>query len=366
MKVSKKPTMVKVSDLSTWFGRRSTDSLPTGPSTQPRDRDNYQRGYDNNGNRGYDRGERVFNRNGAAGYRGERSADVFGSRNDRWDGLGYNRVNRGGGFGDRDSRNSFASFGSRKPTFSMKTTATTIVPQAVQPAPIPAASNQSISLIIDKKASRKEKHADKKKEKEEVARRAKEAKDQKEAKEAAELQRLEDDEATAKTVVGDVIGSDLKGAELCSYIEKLEVIPTGSVLISEVLLNLEDPLSTAWCRKSEYGSAIAMLVSGNKKAQIRALNEIQLHCNKLKFPKVDTKSGARGLIEILFELCYTQEVIDYEGFVAWSEDNAEVPGKINAIVQTTNFIRLLSEQDFDNDEDENEEEEIDAPLPTIK
>ena len=176
------------------------------------------------------------------------------------------------------------------------------------------------------------------------------------------LKRLENEEAVAKTVVTDIIGTGLKGAELCSYIEKLEVIPTGSVLISEVLLNLEDPLSTAWCTRSEYGSAIAILVSGNSKAQIRALNEIQLHCNKLMFPKVD----ARGLIEILFELCYTQEVIEYEGFIAWSEDNAEVPGKINAIVQTTNFIRLLSEHDFDDDENENEGEEIDAPLPTIK
>jgi hypothetical protein len=243
----------------------------------------------------------------------------------------------------------------------------TTAPQASQPAPIPAASNQSVSLVVDKRASRKVMQADKKKEKEEAARRAKEAKERKEAKEAAELQRLEDDEAAAKTVVADIIGTGLKGDDLCSYIEKLEVIPTGSVLVSEVLLNLEDPLSTAWCRKSEYGSAIAMLVSGNTKAQIRALNEIQLYCNKLKFPKVDyAKSVSRWLIEVVFELCYTQEVMDHEGFIAWSEDNAEVPGKINAIVQTTNFIRLLSEHDFDDDENENEEEEIDAPLPTIK
>ena len=70
----------------------------------------------------------------------------------------------------------------------------------------------------------------------------------------------------------------------------------------------------------------------------------------------------------MFQVMYTNEIIDNEGFGAWSEDdNDEIPGKLNAVVQTTNFISMLSEvDDEEGEEDEEEEEfEVDATRETI-
>merc|ERR1712146_532657 len=199
---------------------------------------------------------------------------------------------------------------------------------------------------------------------------------EKEAAQAAKEEKMQAEKQkrdTAAKLSEDIVARGIKGADLVKYIEDLETKPEPSSLISVILSQITNPTASAaasckWCAKSEYGHALATLNEGNVLKQLFCLYEVQKFCDSIKFPKIDVKGEKKNLIEVMFQVMYTNEIIDNEGFGVWSEDdNDEIPGKLNAVVQTTNYISMLSEVDDgeEGEEDEEEEFEVDATRETI-
>jgi hypothetical protein len=167
----------------------------------------------------------------------------------------------------------------------------------------------------------------------------------------------------------EIYDKNLKGETLSEYISSLSSKPEPSSLISVILNNVDDPCNNTasvlkWCSKSEYGSALGLLLKGQPKKQISALFEIQKYFNNIKFPKVEVKSEKRNLIELLFQVLFSNDIIEQAGFQEWMYDETEeIPGKQTAVIQTTNFMIMLN--DIDQDEEEYEDDEVDAVRETI-
>lgn len=198
----------------------------------------------------------------------------------------------------------------------------------------------------------------------EAARKAKEAKELLEEKARREKEEEEKRDLASIASSKLLLDSSLKGAALVEHWKGLQVDVSGSTFVSEILKSLIDPLSLKWCSKSEYGECISKMLHQNTRMQVRTLHAIQTHCNQHKFPKITVKDSKRNFIEVLFQLLYQYDIIDTNGFLSWKDDESDIPGKINALLQTNSFFEFLNEDD-DADEEEEEEEEIDAPLPTI-
>lgn len=131
-----------------------------------------------------------------------------------------------------------------------------------------------------------------------------------------------------------------------------------------VLASINDPLSLNWCLKSEYGTALHYLLSGKEKVQVRAIYALQEHCYVQKFPKLTVKEQTKYLFEVLMQLCYHYDILEHASFLAWADDDSDEAGKESALIQSSNFLQFLNEEDID-DEEEEDEEEIDSPLPTM-
>lgn len=197
---------------------------------------------------------------------------------------------------------------------------------------------------------------------EESARKEKELKEAAAVAKEAELLARKESEAIAANAASAALATELKGDALVEYLTGLAVKPTGAALITEVLAKESDPNSIKWVGLAEYGAAIAYLVKNKPKEQMRALYAIQIHCHKVKFPKIDVKGTQRAVIDLLFQLLYKHEIIEHYGFLAWADDDEEVPGRVTAIVQTTEFMRVLTDVD---EEEYDDDEEIDAPMTTV-
>jgi hypothetical protein len=197
----------------------------------------------------------------------------------------------------------------------------------------------------------------------------KKLKEEKEVKEAAIQSAKEAKlaaEASATKVATELVATGKKGDALSSHIKSLEVSTTVSAFIKEILSKQASATDLAWCKKSEYGSALKTLgeLSGVK-AQVDGLYAIQVYCHNIKFPKVDVKGQPKYYIEQLFQVLYGNELIEDAAFQAWADDdNDDYPGRVNAIVQTTAFISFLNEAPDEGDEEE--EDDIDAPREFIQ
>ena len=208
-----------------------------------------------------------------------------------------------------------------------------------------------------KKAAKLE---EERKAKEEKAAKAK-AKAEAEAQAKAELeaakQAAKAREEAARVHAATALASGKKGVELRDEIAGMAEKPTGASLLSNILVGLEDKQSYTWVTKEEYGEALAFLVENDDDAQFRLINELVKFYNTIQFPKIEVKSGTRALIEVVFQLLYSLDIIDAPGFNKWwdDEDEDEVPGRQKSIVQTTSFMTWLNEADESDDEDDDDD-----------
>jgi hypothetical protein len=195
-----------------------------------------------------------------------------------------------------------------------------------------------------------------------VERKAKEAKEAAKEKANSALEAAKEAATIATKAATEAFITGLKGAALVTHIEGMEIKPSGAALTAVVLSNLEDPLSLKWCTKTEFGLAVKTMLGGDLKLQMETLHALQFHAHNLKFPKIMVKEKKCSLIEMLFKHMYSHDIVDTEGFQMWAEDDDESKGKIDAIVQTTNFFQfLIEEEEGEGDYEEEEDDEIDAP-----
>lgn len=302
------------------------------------------------------------------------AAASSGDGDDKWNsvfkkgggtsGLTFGQAGMGRGADSGDSR--FAGkFGNNAPSgysrsSSSRTSAQTEAAWAQDPAEIAREEEAKAAKL----AKKKEKEAAKKKEKEE----REAAKAAEDAKKQEELERVE----KAKTIASQVYATGLKGDALVEHITALSEKPTGSTLMREIFASHGDINSLQWGANDEYGAALSYLIGTNTKDMVGTLNEAQRYCHGLKFPKVEVKGNKKSLFERFFTLFYQREIVSEDGFSAWADDDDDtVPGRVDAVVQTTAFLRVITEVIEDDEEgeegdegEEEEEDEIDAPRET--
>lgn len=198
---------------------------------------------------------------------------------------------------------------------------------------------------------------------------AKEAKQKLADEKAAAMAAAKELEQAALSAASTVVATGLKGEALATHIQALtgNNKPTGAALLTEVLAKLADGKSLTWASPTEYGAALSHLVGGKPKEQMAVLFSVQQHCHNVKFPKIDIKGKQHALVQLIFQLLYKNEICDDAGFIAWADDveNEEVPGRLNAVVQTTDFMRMLTEVEEEERDEDEEEDEIDAPRETV-
>mmetsp|Transcript_424 Transcript_424/g.802 ORF Transcript_424/g.802 Transcript_424/m.802 type:complete len:539 (-) Transcript_424:248-1864(-) len=327
-----------------------------------------------------DRGGRSFGDRGSGGF-GDRGSGGFGDR-------------RGGGFGDRDRSRDYGGrdFGSRydsggrsayastnrydtepepidDPRFAGKFggSASRGAPQETQSAR-PAVPDAALAAIpiVEKSNKKDTKAAEERK----AAAEAKAAK----AAAKAEAERLEAERKLAekeaekaaiakqRSIAATLVKGGKKGDSLTNDISELSEKPSGAALVAEILSSLSVPTDVAWCTPDEYGSALSSLLQDNTKGQMMAIYELQQYCQKISFPKIDTKSGKRAYFEVIFQLFYQFDIVDNTGFQAWFDDEMfdELPGRTDALVQATEFMNWLNEEEL---EEEDEDEEIEGLEP---
>ena len=235
-----------------------------------------------------------------------------------------------------------------------------------------AGNSAALSFVVQKsedelnaEAAAKEAKAAKRREREETERKEKEAKAAALAAKAAALEAEKEADAAAANAASSALSNDSKGDAFAEFVMGLANKPNGAALITEILSRESDPNSLKWCSLAEYGAAIRDLVKGKPRDQMRALNAVQIHCNKYKFPKIDVKGTKRCLIDLVFQLLYKNEVIEEAGYLAWADDEDEVPGRVTAIVQTTEFMRVITEPELEEYDEDAEDEEIDLDRETV-
>ena len=321
-----------------------------------------------------DKWSSVFKRGGDDGGR-RGGGDRYGSnsRDDRYGSRGYGNdrdrygsSSRGGGYGNdrrggddrygsnsrggyEDSRRGFSPVGSRgnsveRVTDQMKSSS--ISPEEAAEREAQAAKEEAEAQAAAAKA----------KEEAEKAAAAKEA----EEKAAAELkmkqekERLEREEQ-GKVVADEIVKSEKRGKELTKFAATLYAAkckPTGPIMLSAILYATESAKKTAdWTSAEQYGDLLSNLIypTDPKTHQLQTLYALQRFFHSISFPK--------GLLEKVFMALYQNDILDEDAFIAYKYDvDDETPGKMKAIIETTQWLTWLETAAEEEDEEEEEED----------
>ena len=301
------------------------------------------------------------------------TASAGGEGDDKWSSVfkkgggtsGMTFGQAGMGRGDSGDSRFAGKFGNSAPpgysgssgySSSSRTSAETEAAWAQDPAEIAREEEAKAAKL----AKKKEKEAAKKKEKAE----REAAKAAEEAKKKEELEKTE----KAKSIAKQVYSTGLKGDALVEHITGLSEKPTGSTLMREIFASYGDVNSLKWGADDEYGTALKFLIGTSVKEMVATLNEAQRYCHSIKFPKVEVKGNMKSLFERFFTLFYQRDIVSEDGFSGWADDDDDtVPGRVDAVVQTIAFLRVITkaiEVDEEEGEEEEEEDEIDAPRET--
>lgn len=291
---------------------------------------------------------------------------------DKWSGGdGRNRGygNSSEGRGRYDSRREGGSQYGRRDREDIDMPLPTAPRAALSTEPVKTINLPTVSppVEIGKSVDQKALKAAKQRERDEQAKRLKEAKEAA-AKAAAEAIKTKKEASDlSRSVAADAVKTGIKGNSLTTHIQALEVKPTGSALLYAIIDSIENFENSNWFTKDEYGDALSALLisSGDLLEQKTALYCVQELCHNRQFPSLTVEQKSRKLIEYIFSMLNVNQLIDPEVFLQWADDEEdnEVPGRLDAIVQTNNLILAirLAIAETDEDQGEEEEEEIDAP-----
>jgi hypothetical protein len=364
-------------NLSTQEPQPSTDKwdnlfkksrAPAGTSTDApsdsrrggfNDRGDRRGGY---GDRGGDRGY-GGDRGGDRGYGGDRGGDR-GYGGDRGGGFGGDRR----GYGDRGGYTEKRGFASTNryetdpepiddPRFAGKFTGSNSRTPKVDISSIP-------TIAVPEKREDPKAEERKAAQEEKLQKAAAKAEAERKAKEE-QLARKEAELAAIETQMSDaavLIASGTKGQDLLDKIKGYETKPAGAALLAALLSTLTSVDNITWTNPEEYGLPLSALLHGNDREQMLFIYELQKHCYKHNFPRLQTKTGQRSLIDILFQLLYKNDILEASGIMKWWDDEEfdEIPGRSDALVQVTTFVNWLNEED---EEEEAEEEEYEGLEP---
>lgn len=216
-----------------------------------------------------------------------------------------------------------------------------------------SASASSATVSTDKKTSAQQKREERKKKAEEERVAAEEAKrvaaEKKKAAEEAAAKQAETDRKTLQEVLASGEKGDALAAVAKTVYAKLGH-PSGAVVVEAVAAAAEDVAKTSanWIAPTAYGELLKVSLEGTEKAnQVKALIALQVFLNTHDFPK--------GVLEKCFMALYSLDIVEDAAFIEYKYDvDSDAPGRMKAIVQTSNWLTWL-ETPESGDEDEDDE-----------
>jgi hypothetical protein len=161
--------------------------------------------------------------------------------------------------------------------------------------------------------------------------------------------------------VQKILDDGLIGEELNSYLENLNNKISGSELLNGILKKYDDPNTIKWFNSTEYGLGLKYLLENNITDQVICLILIQNYCQKHGLIKIQYKNSQIYLIKLLFQLLFTNDIIDETAFLKWQENldeiNIDEKTKNLLIIQTTEFFMIFKTIFNEDEENTNELEE---------
>lgn len=284
--------------------------------------------------------------------------DRFGSRFDRRDGRDSSRPDRENG--------SFGSFRNREGSDRNPTYRAEESRQADRSAS--EISSSFRSLQVNAKSASDTQKSDKFDKKAHTAKLKEERKQKAEKerlaledakKKAAEELKKEDEEKSAriskdaetmtKILASNKLGNDLVEVAKPIYEEKGRVY--GAHLVKAILEKAKETArsSANWIAPEQYGELLRFGLSGTSsvREQVQVLYALQLFLLAFEFPK--------GVLEKCFMALYSLDIIEEAAFLEYKYDvDGTVPGRMRAIVQTSNWLTWLETPESE-EEDEVEE-----------
>ena len=160
--------------------------------------------------------------------------------------------------------------------------------------------------------------------------------------------------------VKEIINNEIIGENLVKYLELLDEKVNGLDLLNGILNKYEEPNDISWLNMDMFGSGLKSLLENNITDQVKYLLTIQNYCKNKEFIKIQYKNSKTYQIKILFQLSFTNEIIDESSYWEWYEyleqlEDMDENTKNIIFVQTTEFFIIL--KTIFNDEDEDEENE---------
>jgi len=122
---------------------------------------------------------------------------------------------------------------------------------------------------------------------------------------------------------------------------------------------LSSSSSADWTKKADFGALLCALHEDETPAQFDILLGVQSHFADQNFPRDDK---GQGLVQAAFKALYLNEVVSDEAQQYWRNDESKsekVKGKVDALVQSTQWFSFLDSLEDQDDDDEEEEEDDD-------
>ena len=137
----------------------------------------------------------------------------------------------------------------------------------------------------------------------------------------------------------------VKGTELLQTIDCIDEAVSPTYFVQHICEIVDDFESLQWIDDSEYGAALRYLLLNDYEKQKNILCPLLAQLNKLKFPQ--------NLIVLLFKKLIDSNIVHKTVILDWYDSPKEFDGWKKAVLQTSEWILQLVDED---DEEESDDE----------
>ena len=173
------------------------------------------------------------------------------------------------------------------------------------------------------------------------------------------------DEAIAETAsLKSIVDKALASPGQSLQVLKDQTDKRVAVLLVKTLLEKTPEVvkdeTCSWCDKSQFGKVLAHFLyqeepsSDMIKLQLEVLHAVQEAFDQCEFPRA---ADNQSLIEKTFMKLYNEDIIALETIIEWKDDITDTRGKLTAIVQLSQFVNWLEQDDDEGEDDEEEDSE---------
>jgi hypothetical protein len=165
------------------------------------------------------------------------------------------------------------------------------------------------------------------------------------------------DKITDSDILTKLVQEEIKGEELVNKLKYENV--SGSQLLTTILKKYNDPNNLSWINKNEYCESLYNALENNLQEQLLCLLVIQNYCIQIGMPKITYKDKPVYYIKLIFQLMFTQDIIDESVYWTWQELSStfidiDEDTKNKICIQSTDFFNILkisfTEEDYENNE----------------